>query len=258
MLRSLGIPARMAVGFAQGERNGNNYVVRKLNAHAWPEVYFPGIGWVEFEPTGNQPILDRPLPPRDPDETDLANPFGDTRTEDGEFASREQDEEGLTPEAAPVEAAPISPLLYVVPLVMVAAALTFLINQRYPLATHVPVLVRATFERTGFEVPKWVYHWEYWGRLSPIEKAFESINFGLRTLDHAVPVHTTPVERAKRLTNIMPWMTSQIKVLLDEHQTSLYTSRDADVIQARRAAFNIRKQVIAERMRYFFFGKPVA
>ena len=257
MLRSLGIPARMAVGFAQGERDGNNYVVRKLNAHAWPEVYFPGVGWVEFEPTGNQPILDRPLPPRDPNELDSANPFNATRTEDGEFASREQDEEGLTPEQAPVEGAPISPLLYIFPLIIVSAALAFLINQRYPLATHVPVLVRATFERTGFEVPKWIYHWEYWGHLSPIEKAFESINFGLRTLDHAVPVHTTPAERARRLTNIMPGITSQIKVLLDEHQTSLYTSRDADVIQARRAAFNIRKQVIAERIRYFFLGKPV-
>jgi transglutaminase-like putative cysteine protease len=257
MLRSIGIPARMAVGFAQGEREGNDYVVRKLNAHAWPEVYFPGIGWVEFEPTGNQPTLDRPLPPRDPNETDIANPFNATRTEDGEFAGREQDEEGLTPTETPVEAAPPSILLYLVPFVIVATALTFLINRRYPLATHVPVLVRATFERTGFEVPRWVYHWEYWGHLSPIEKAFESINFGLRTLDHAVPIHTTPIERAKKLMNIIPWTTSQIKVLLDEHQTSLYTSRDASEVQARRAAFNIRKQVILERIRYFFFGKPM-
>jgi transglutaminase-like putative cysteine protease len=257
MLRSIGIPARMAVGFAQGEREGNDYVVRKLNAHAWPEVYFPGIGWVEFEPTGNQPTLDRPLPPRDPNETDIANPFNATRTEDGEFAGREQDEEGLAPTETPAETAPPSLLLYLVPFVIVATALAFLINRRYPLATHVPVLVRATFERTGFEVPKWVYHWEYWGHLSPIEKAFESINFGLRTLDHAVPVHTTPVERAKKLMKIIPRTTSQIKVLLDEHQTSLYTSRDANEVQAHRAAFNIRKQVILERIRYFFFGKPM-
>ena len=64
MLRSLEIPARMAVGFAQGEfsTETNRYVVRNLDAHAWPEVYFPGIGWVEFEPTGNQPALSRPVP----------------------------------------------------------------------------------------------------------------------------------------------------------------------------------------------------
>src|SRR6266496_5510164 len=65
MLRSVGIPARMAVGFAQGEQHGNTYTVRRLNAHAWPEVYFPSVGWVEFEPTGNQPVLDRPLPLKD-------------------------------------------------------------------------------------------------------------------------------------------------------------------------------------------------
>ena len=53
MLRSLGIPARMAVGFAPGEWNEEKGVwdVRVENYHAWPEVYFPGFGWIEFEPT---------------------------------------------------------------------------------------------------------------------------------------------------------------------------------------------------------------
>jgi len=53
MLRSLGIPARLAIGFAPGtfieERGG--WVVQAWNYHAWPEVYFPGYGWIEFEPT---------------------------------------------------------------------------------------------------------------------------------------------------------------------------------------------------------------
>ncbi len=255
MLRSLGIPARMAVGFAQGERDGNDYIVRRLHAHAWPEVYFPGIGWVEFEPTGNQPSLSRPLPPRDPSEVIPVNPSANVRPEDSAFAGRAQDEQGLTP-VTPVET-PVSPLLYMIPFVIVASILTFFVNRRYPLATHIPVLVRASMERTGFEVPKWIYHLEYWGHLSPIEKAFESINFGLRTLDHAMPIHNTPIERAKRLTSLLPQMSAQIKVLLDEHQTSLYTSRVANVVQARRAAFNIRKEVIVERIRYVFVGKPL-
>jgi len=257
MLRSLGIPARMAVGFAQGERDDNNYTVRKLNAHAWPEVYFPGIGWVEFEPTGNQPSLNRPLPPRDPSETNNPlNPLDELRSEDElNFATRQQLEDELDPNLQSDET--INRIAYLLPLLMAFAALIFFVNRRYPLATHVPVLVRSTMERSGFEVPKWVIHWEYWGNLSPIEKAFESINFGLRTLDQAVPVHTTPLERANRLSGILPKMSEQIKVLLDEHQTSLYTSRVANVIQARHAAFNIRKQVIIERFRYSFFGKPL-
>jgi hypothetical protein len=36
------------------------YHVRGLNAHAWPEVYFPGYGWIEFEPTASQPAIVRP------------------------------------------------------------------------------------------------------------------------------------------------------------------------------------------------------
>jgi transglutaminase-like putative cysteine protease len=247
MLRSLGIPARMAVGFAQGERNENDYVVRKLDAHAWPEVYFPGIGWVEFEPTGNQPTLDRPLPPRDPGDIGLINPSKVQRDEG--LGGREPTDEELPP-PSPVTK-PLSPWIYIIPLIVISAAsATLLINRRYPLATHVPVLVRASIERSGFEVPKWVYHWEYWGHLSPIEKAFESINFGLRTLDKSAPVHSTPSERANKLMNILPQMSAQIKVLLDEHQTSLYTSRVANVTPARRAAFDIRKEVILERLRH--------
>jgi transglutaminase-like putative cysteine protease len=255
MLRSLGIPARMAVGFAQGERSGNDYVVRRFHAHAWPEVYFPGIGWIEFEPTGNQPSLSRPLPPRDPNEILPFNPVGNVRPEDSAFAGRAQDDPGVTP-VTPVDTR-TSPLLYMIPLLIAVAFLTFFVNRRYPLATHIPMLVRASMERTGFEVPRWIYHWEYWGHLSPIERAFESVNFGLRTLDHAMPIHNTPIERARRLTSLLPQMSAQIKVLLDEHQTSLYTSRIANDVQARRAAFDIRKEVITERIRYVLFGKPM-
>lgn len=61
MLRSLGIPARMAAGFAQGEWDEASqlYIVRERDAHTWVEVYFPGYGWIEFEPTSAQEPLDR-------------------------------------------------------------------------------------------------------------------------------------------------------------------------------------------------------
>jgi transglutaminase-like putative cysteine protease len=255
MLRSLGIPARMTVGFTQGDRDGNIYTVRKFNAHAWPEVYFPNVGWVEFEPTGNQPVLDRPLPPRDTNATNPVNPLNIPRREGLDFAGREQNDQGITETAAKNK--PVSLFLYLIPLFIVTAALLFFANRRFPFSQRVPVLMRATFERTGFDVPKWIIHWEYWGYLSPIERAFESINFGLRTLDQPMAVHSTPIERADKLSTILPAMSAQIKVLLDEHQTSLYTSRVANVLQARRAAFNIRKQVIIERIHYLFVGKPL-
>jgi transglutaminase-like putative cysteine protease len=257
MLRSVGVPARMAVGFAQGqhERNSNKFVVRRFDAHAWPEVYFPGIGWVEFEPTAGQAPLDRPLPPQDPANANNIDPLNDLRTESNlDFAGREQIDQGLTGPLQPT--APVFPIVYLIPLIAVVAALTVFLSQRYSLATRVPIFLRATIERTGIEVPIWVTRWEKWVKLSSIERSFESVNFALRHLDQAVPAHTTPIERAEKLTRVLPEQAEQIKILLDEHQTSLYTSRVADVTQARRAAFTLRMQVIIERIRYLFFGKP--
>ncbi len=52
MSRSLGIPARVAVGFLRPERIGpNTWEYSAYDLHAWPELYFEGFGWVRFEPT---------------------------------------------------------------------------------------------------------------------------------------------------------------------------------------------------------------
>jgi transglutaminase-like putative cysteine protease len=62
MARSLGIPARYVRGYSRGQYEDGVYHVRELNGHAWPEVYFEGYGWVEFEPTAAQPEIVRPRP----------------------------------------------------------------------------------------------------------------------------------------------------------------------------------------------------
>lgn len=264
MLRALGIPARMAVGFAQGTggaRTGideavegiaaNNYTVLKRNAHAWPEVYFPGIGWVEFEPTGNQAPLDRPLAPRE-----------DTEPLDGPNLSLPQPEleedpigdraDRLDENNAAVDS--VSPSLYLIPLFIALAALTVFFSHRYNVPARVPGIVRSAIERTGVEVPPWIIQWERWSTLSPIARSFESINLGLRWTGQPAPVHATPVERAANLTQTLPHLAPVIKVLLDEHQTSLYTSRSADEKSARRAAFQVRTQVMLALIRYFWTG----
>jgi transglutaminase-like putative cysteine protease len=79
MARAVGIPARLATGYAQGtyDYEAQRWVVTEADGHSWVEVYFDGIGWVEFEPTAGRPALDRPgggsarpavppLPPRRP------------------------------------------------------------------------------------------------------------------------------------------------------------------------------------------------
>lgn len=55
MARTLGIPAQVVVGFSPGEQQADgSYQVGVHNAHAWPELYFEGVGWVRFEPTPGQ------------------------------------------------------------------------------------------------------------------------------------------------------------------------------------------------------------
>ena len=64
LARASGLPARFVSGYATGSYDAPNaqYVVREMNAHSWAEIYFPQIGWVEFEPTASEPEIQRAQP----------------------------------------------------------------------------------------------------------------------------------------------------------------------------------------------------
>ena len=68
LLRQHGIPTRLAAGFLPGERDDSRLFERVSvsAAHAWVEVYFPGYGWVEFDPTGGGLAAAEPLPTGEP------------------------------------------------------------------------------------------------------------------------------------------------------------------------------------------------
>ena len=78
LARSVGLPARFVSGYASGAYDAANaeYVVRELHAHSWPEIYFPEIGWIEFEPTAAQPEIILPLA----EEELLTAPLDETTT----------------------------------------------------------------------------------------------------------------------------------------------------------------------------------
>jgi transglutaminase-like putative cysteine protease len=61
MARVVGLPARVAIGYARGtyDPNAEWYLVTEADAHSWVEIYFPGVGWVPFEPTGGLPEIGR-------------------------------------------------------------------------------------------------------------------------------------------------------------------------------------------------------
>jgi hypothetical protein len=61
LARLSGLPTRFATGFAAGQWDAVNgvWVIREADAHSWPEVYFPQVGWVAFEPTAARSTLVR-------------------------------------------------------------------------------------------------------------------------------------------------------------------------------------------------------
>lgn len=67
MARAAGLPARLVVGYASGtwDEAESQFLVTAADAHSWAELYFPGYGWIEFEPTAGRPPLERPdaIPP---------------------------------------------------------------------------------------------------------------------------------------------------------------------------------------------------
>lgn len=66
MVRLKGLPARVAIGFTPGnlvEGTDDEYIITNKSAHAWPEVYFAGAGWLRFEPTPRNDEFARTEPP---------------------------------------------------------------------------------------------------------------------------------------------------------------------------------------------------
>ncbi|HQY31766.1 MAG TPA: transglutaminase domain-containing protein, partial [Thermomicrobiales bacterium] len=107
MLRSLGIPVRVATGFAyEATSQADQFLYRLSTAHAWPEVYFPGYGWIAFEPTPTQAVPDFATPEAEAVATEVeSTPITDETTES-------------TPEIQPTptdlpEASPVPPQLAV-------------------------------------------------------------------------------------------------------------------------------------------------
>lgn len=98
MARTLGIPARMAVGFLPGTSTPGSgqrtYEVRGDRAHTWPELHFEGIGWIRFEPT---PAVQSGFPPA------YADPFANV-DEDPTFGG-ERPTPTTVPSAGPTGAA---------------------------------------------------------------------------------------------------------------------------------------------------------
>jgi transglutaminase-like putative cysteine protease len=76
LARAAGLPARFASGYTSGNWQPAEQLWRitAANAHSWPEVFFPEVGWIPFEPTAARAPLERVEPPRPADTGAMATP----------------------------------------------------------------------------------------------------------------------------------------------------------------------------------------
>lgn len=131
MARELGIPSRVVVGFLDPSRkvSGRDYVFTSNDAHAWPELYFGGIGWVRFEPTPGNGAVRPPyttqvsVPPvtpitSHPTSTTTDLPGGGKNTETGATTTAPQGSGAPTPGSGGGGGAPPIPWLVAVVLLL--------------------------------------------------------------------------------------------------------------------------------------------
>ncbi|HVN53818.1 MAG TPA: transglutaminase-like domain-containing protein [Anaerolineaceae bacterium] len=246
MLRSLGIPARMSVGFAQGQvQQGNDttFYVRYRDAHAWPEVYFNGYGWVEFEPTVSQP--DRQLPAASlagageganqlPDMYLNAANRGLAR-EDTNLPEKPTGDRSTTVPSVPVRRLPTTVWLgFGLGCLMLVWGSYNLLRYRFQ-GTAFPILLNEAIEQRGITAPIWLRLWVSRVSLSPVQKAYNGINRSLRILGKTAPVSATPTERAISLSAVLPSATEPTNILVNEYERDQYSKNPGDNTAAHLA-----------------------
>jgi len=267
MLRSLGIPARLAVGYAQGERDDaggrTQYVVRVRDAHAWPEVYFAGIGWVEFEPTANQSPLTRPAnnPNDELSEEELLRLLREELT-----GPIESDQTTETQEIRDVSSETVTKINFswlrslLAVLALLGLGVAFAWNwDRVQERVSIPELLVNGFTKLDLAIPDPVAKWERYSKLTNIERAYMEISVALTRLGRTPRPGDTPQQRSDSLARLLPSLKEEIQTLSRDYQFRSYSrskvSRDERALKTMK---HIRWTARREQLRVWLgnFGKP--
>ncbi len=242
MLRSQGIPARMAAGFAQGTWDAaqNAYVVTERDAHTWVEVYFPGYGWVEFEPTAAQAPLNRDgddippeqsVPPEQPSPTPTLTPTPEaSSTPNASETPPGNDVSGAlpptptptitptftptataTPVIVPTQPAPIQPDVSN-PLEIILPALSLLV---------IGLIVLLILIAIGTYIWWWL-EWRGMRGLSPVARAYARLERYLGMIGIRFAGHETTEERRRRMIQDVPQARRPISAITRMYTTERY------------------------------------
>jgi len=254
MLRSIGIPARLAVGFAEGEKeNPDRRIVRQRDAHAWPEVYFPGLGWVEFEPTTFIAAIVRPsgieATPLAGENLARPTPLGENNPGESE-GGVDFPLDGTGSRSGLGMNSMQRIILFLVILFSTIALIGFLLFvgvgekarrrlQDY-IQTPLPVRMAAAFDSLSLPQPVWLERWVRLTRMNIVERSFETVHRSLRWLGAKPSLARTPAQAAALLTSLLPASAEDIQLLLREYEHTLFSPRPGDGVKARRASESVR------------------
>lgn len=254
LLRSIGIPTRWAVGYAQGERVASDleagpgaqfeeatFVVRQRDAHAWPEVYFPGVGWVEFEPTASQPEIIR-LEGNE-NEAQFSNTppsnLDDIRDRERDFEELMNDRDSGFLGSRQAR----SSMVYWLTILSLGGGLLILFYRfRHRLIIQpTPILLEATLEKFGIHPPKIVRLWARRAKLPPLVRAYEEINRALSRLDMQPAPTETPSERALSLGRALPPTKRAAIRLVAEYEIGTFSTRPPNMAIALSSSNDIKR-----------------
>lgn len=242
LLRSIGIPAKFSLGYSEGERNNNTYTVRQRNAHAWAEVFFPGIGWVIFEPTASQPQITRAINP-----TLQSQPFDDEsiialekRNLDKEIRSNIELSNGSSIKQRNSFLSIITSILTFVGIIVIFIFAIVQFRNRINLIS-LPIILENSFIKIGITTPKMISNWAAIARLSPTKKAYLQINYALERQGYQSKPCETPTERAEQLRKLIPATNKYLSLLIREYQKETYYNHQAYTAQAIYAGDKIKQ-----------------
>ena len=211
MARAVGIPARVANGYTQGEYQADRgtFLVRERNAHAWAEVYFPRYGWVEFEPTASEPVIIRPQP-----RTVAPYPSGELnhldREEDRNLLEDLGDDMTLPPYVPPDRGA------------------RWMENIRWGGIVGVIGVVLVG-------LIAWLRWWRKRLALNAVERAYERMVAYASWLGYPRQPHQTPYEYAAVLGQALPAGREQVRLITEFYVLERFAGRPGDGKLARLA-----------------------
>ena len=255
LLRSVGIPARMVVGFAEGDMvpgQENLRTIRLKDSHAWPEVYFPGVGWVEFEPTVIQPTIIRPtgviatLNNPTPAAQAIPDFFDGTPASQAPFATP-LPEETETPVLEPVQdQVPGFFFLFFGLIIVGLSGILIWSNRKRRKSIPIPFPVRITnvLEKNSIQVPGWLRRWSERISIPAIQRYFRVVHNSLRWLGSPSRISDTPMIACERLLKALPEAADEIVQLREEYQKFLFSQDFVNVRAAQETSQLIRKKAL--------------